>query len=418
VVDPSSGARLPGIQGVRAISATGILLFHIWVFSAPEGREFDLGIASRYVFPHLPLGVTLLFVLSGFLLYRPFAAAVMRAKRVPSLTNYLRNRALRILPAYWFILVFCGLVLHTTHVREPSLQLGVGALDDPVLLLLNATFLQSFHPTTLLTGIGPAWALTDVVVFYLALPLLVLIATAFARGASSRRGKMLAALAPAGLLLALGLSGKAVAAFVVPGGPWGATWHAVIERSFWAHADFFAFGLVVAVLRVESEDGRLRLPSWWWKGVVAALLAIAVPTAKFTTPEGFADGSLSNAGYDTLMAIVCALFLALVVLPVKERPSPLVRLLESPALVAFGVVSYSLFIWQVPLIFWMRNHGFTVGGSGGLAVNVAVLATLTFLLSALTYRYLELPALRRKSSTRPGSRVEQPASTRQAEVVP
>lgn len=38
--------------------------------------------------------------LSGFLLYRPFAAALLRARPRPDLAAYLRNRALRILPAY------------------------------------------------------------------------------------------------------------------------------------------------------------------------------------------------------------------------------------------------------------------------------------------------------------------------------
>jgi peptidoglycan/LPS O-acetylase OafA/YrhL len=399
VIDPATESRLQGIQGVRALAAGSILLLHIVYFAAPPEHELALGWFGTYLVPHLPLGVTLLFLLSAFLLYRPFAAAVMRETRVPSLRRYLLNRALRILPAYWFILLFTGLVLRTTTVLEPDGGRATGALDDPVLLVVNIAFVQSFHPSTLLTGIGPAWALADIFVFYLVLPLLVLTALGLARRASTRAGRRLAVLAPAAVLLLLGLSGKVVAAFILPGGAWEQSWHAVIERSFWAHADFFALGMAVAVLRIDSEDGILKLPPWWRKAAGLALLLVASPTAKLTTAEGYADGSPSNYAYDSLMAVVCALFLTLVVLPAQERRTALVRLLETRPLVVVGIVSYSLFLWQLPLIAWLRVHGFTGAGTQGFLANVAVAGLFTFALSVFTYRCFELPALRRKART-------------------
>jgi peptidoglycan/LPS O-acetylase OafA/YrhL len=401
-------SRLQGIQGLRALAAGSILLLHIVYFSSPPGGGFELGWFGTYLVPHLPLGLTLLFLLSAFLLYRPFAAAVMRETRVPSLRRYLLKRALRILPAYWFILLFTGLVLRTTNVLEPDGTRSVGALDDPVLLVLNLAFIQNFFPSTLLTGIGPAWALADVFVFYLVLPLLVLMAFGLAKRASTRERRRLAVLVPAAVLLLLGLSGKAVAAFVVPGGAWEQSWHAVIERSFWAHADFFALGMAVAVLRVDSEDGVLRLPTWWRKAAVAALVLVAVPTAVLTTAEGNADGSTSNYVYDSLMAIACALFLTLVVLPAQDRPTVLVRLLETRLLVVGGIVSYSVFLWQLPLIRWLSVHDFTFAETTGFVANVAVIGLLTLALSVFTYRCFEFPALRRKASIGRRSSDERP----------
>jgi peptidoglycan/LPS O-acetylase OafA/YrhL len=243
---------------VRALAAGSILLFHVWVFAAPDGEPFDLGPVSRYLFPHLPLGVTLLFVLSGFLLYRPFAAAVLREREIPSLMAYLRNRALRILPAYWVILLFTGLVLQTTQVRESSGMLGVGALDDPLLLLINVAFVQNFHPTTVLTGVGPAWALAAVVVFYVVLPLLVLVAASLAKRATTRAGRTWAALAPALLLAAVGLSGRAVAAFILPGGAWGADWHSVIERRPSSPSELVALGHRRSDVAHSPSHGRVH----------------------------------------------------------------------------------------------------------------------------------------------------------------
>jgi peptidoglycan/LPS O-acetylase OafA/YrhL len=387
----------------------------VWAFAPRDGYLVNLGPLNPLTF-QLPLGVTLFFVLSAFLLYRPFAKAVLRPRPFPNVRTYLRNRALRILPAYWFILFVTGLVLQSTYVREPDSRLGTGALDDPLLFVLNAAFLQSFQPSTIITGIGPAWSLVDEVIFYLMLPLLGLMAWRLGRRASTRQGRRLAALAPAAVLLAIGLSGKAVAGFVVPGEPWDASWHTVIERSFWAHADFFAFGMVVAVLHVEVEDGVLRPPAWVWKATAAAFVGLAMATAKFTTPEGLADGSVSNSAYDTLMAIALALFLALVVLPTPARPTILVRLLETRFFVAVGVVSYSIFLWQVPVIFWAREHGLTVAGSPGVVVNLAVLGTLVFVLSVLSYRFVEYPALIRKAKpTAAESRERRPRHPAQVE---
>jgi peptidoglycan/LPS O-acetylase OafA/YrhL len=101
--------------------------------------------------------------------------------------------------------------------------------------------------------------------------------------------------------------------------------------------------------------------------------------------------------------LAIALAFAVVVLPNAARPQPLraVRVLESRAFVAVGLASYSLFLWHYPLISWLRENGLTLGGGwGDLLINVAIVAVVAGALSALTYRYVELPALRRKRSTR------------------
>jgi peptidoglycan/LPS O-acetylase OafA/YrhL len=95
---PSSGSRLPGIEGLRAIAAGSILIFHGWRYGSLDQSPPQFGPLTS-IMPHLSLGVILFFCLSGFLLYRPFAAAVLRATPGPSIRNYLRHRVLRILPA-------------------------------------------------------------------------------------------------------------------------------------------------------------------------------------------------------------------------------------------------------------------------------------------------------------------------------
>jgi peptidoglycan/LPS O-acetylase OafA/YrhL len=391
-----SRGRLPGVEGLRGIAACAIVLHHGWLFSNPDGPSLGRGGAFGTLFSSLALGVTLFFALSGFLLYRPFAAALLRGRDLPAIGAYFRNRALRILPAYWCILLVAALVLRSASVRAPDGRLVTGALSDPVVLGQTALLLQDYRPQTLLSGIGPAWSLAVEAVFYVVLPLLALCASALAGREATRRRRVLALLSPALLLLAVGLSGKYVAGAVVastPGAGWEADWHSVIERSFWAQADLFSFGMAAAVLHVQVEDGRLRLPPWWRAAALVLAAVLFLPAAK-----SMGSGQLSYLPQNTVIALSAALLLAAVVVRRPGEALPwTARLLEARVFVATGLISYSLFLWNEPLIRWMESHGWTSPGWGGLAVTLLILSVLTAVLSVLTYRFVEVPALRRKS---------------------
>jgi peptidoglycan/LPS O-acetylase OafA/YrhL len=414
-VRPSSGSRLPGIEGLRAIAACSILVYHTWLYSPPGSGSANLGRLDPYV-PGLTYGVILFFTLSGFLLYRPFVAAILRGRPLPDLRRYLRNRALRILPAYWFILLFCAVVLGSVLFWDASGNLANGRLLDASRMARAAFFVQGYSPSTLLVGIGPAWSLAVEVVFYCALPLLALLAFALARRRPNRAGRRWAALVPPALVLVLGLTGKLAGHYLVPPAApfddWGQNWHSVVVRSFWCQADLFAFGMTLAVLRVDSEDGLLRLPRWWRKAALIGALAAYAVVAK--TPDG---QQLSYSPRNTLVAAACAVVLALVVLPAgRAADSAFVRVLETRPFVAAGVVSYSIFLWHEPLIRWIDAHDFTLAGRGGLLVNLLAAAAITGVASGLTYRFVEAPALRLKF--RRGVATQEPVPAAQVEAAP
>jgi peptidoglycan/LPS O-acetylase OafA/YrhL len=400
-VRPSFGSRLPGIEGMRAIAASSILVYHVWLFSAPDGSRADVG-PLDFVLQDFAFGVTLFFTLSGFLLYRPYVASLLRSSPLPSAAGYFRNRALRIVPAYLVILFLVSYAFRSARVRDSTGQLHNGDSLSLGQFLKSAFFVYDYFPSSVLIGIGPAWSLAVEVVFYFVLPLLALAAWLLARGRASRSARRWAALAPALVMLVLGLSGKASAVFLVPPvhpyAGWSADWHSVLERSFLCQADLFAFGMALAVLRIDWEDGLLRLPRHSRTLATALALAGYLVTAKAT----YLDEPLSYSPYNTLMALTCTLVLALVVLPPRDaaRPPLLLRLLETRLLIAVGLISYSLFLWHEPLTLLVQERGLTVGGAAGFFVNLAVVAALAGLLSILTYRFVEAPALRLKSRTR------------------
>jgi peptidoglycan/LPS O-acetylase OafA/YrhL len=373
----------------------------------------NLGLLSRFALRHLPAGVLLFFTLSGFLLYRPLAASVLRQAPRPSVRRYLRNRALRIFPAYLLVLLVVGILLPAALTGRGSSGSPLGRLvGDPGVLLANAFLLQNYFLASMDTGIGPAWSLAVELVFYLVLPLLGWVAAACARAAHTPRSRTGAALVPVAVVIAIGLSGSLVAMDVVP--PGSGAWHRGVVRSFWYHADLFALGMALAVARVNLEDGRLRLPTWWRTAAAAGLVMVTLVTV-LLTDRGRIQQYQGALVYETLVIVACALLLALVVLSVtaSARPPALVRLLETRVFVAVGLASYSLFLWHEPVVRWLQQHRWTVGGSGGFWVNLVVLGVVSGVLSGLTYRFVERPALSRKTGRPPPG---PPASATQAQA--
>jgi peptidoglycan/LPS O-acetylase OafA/YrhL len=369
--------RLKGIEGVRALAAAAVVVYHVWLYSSPSGPPFSLGYVADQICSNLFVGVTLFFVLSGFLLYKPYVAAVLGDRPAPDWRHYLSNRALRILPAYWAVLLVVAFVL------RPSLA------AHPLQLLANGAFFQNYVPSYMPAsngglGIVPAWSLANEVIFYLLLPLLGAGALLLRR---SGRRPLAAVFVPPTLLLVAGVvSTLAVGpakkdAFVL-------VWRA----SFLPHAGWFAVGMVLAVLRVLWEQQRLTVPRAWPYVAVAATAIVVLPSFKL-----YANGTIDQLEYEQLLAVGCALLLSVVVLPQERSRS--VAMLSSPAFTAVGLASYSLFLWHDPLVRSFRDAGWTVGGGwGAFAANLLLVGAVAGVASAVTYRFVEKPALARKRS--------------------
>ena len=101
-------------------------------------------------------GVAIFFLISGFLLYRPFLAA-RRSGRTLRLRDFYRRRALRIVPAYWVALTLFIVFGFVSGVTAHNWWIFYG-------------FAQIYSLGTIGHGIGVAWTLCIEVTFYAALP--------------------------------------------------------------------------------------------------------------------------------------------------------------------------------------------------------------------------------------------------------
>jgi peptidoglycan/LPS O-acetylase OafA/YrhL len=399
---PRSTSRIAGVEGLRAIAAGAVLVLHLWWVPITAGVDASKAWGWPGVFmAPLNEGVPMFFVLSGFLLWRPMASAVLQAGELPSIRRYARNRALRVLPAYWVVLLCSALILESARLTPATTQAVDGAIRSPGLLLQDALLVQNLRPSTMSSGLSPAWSLAVEVVFYALLPLLALCSVGLVRRRTSRARRSAAVLAPAIALLVVGVLGKLLTTLVVPGpeAVFVATWHSVLDSSFLTHADLFAFGMVVAVLRVEHEAGRFALSRSVLPLVDCVLAVFAVPFLIV----GF--WAIPRYVFDPLIALLCALLLARIVLaPAGRRPSRLVRMLDSRPFAGLGLISYSVFLWNYPVAVFLTRHGLLSrpDNASSVALNLAIGVPIVLALSTATYLLVERPALRlRRPARRP-----------------
>ncbi len=104
--------------------------------------------------------MSVFFLISGFLLYRPFAVSHLTGRPGPNVRRFWQRRLLRIVPAYWVALTLLAYVFHWVTMG-PGWQ-GV---------VSQYLFLQIYLPNQIFFGITQAWSLCTEMSFYLFLPL-------------------------------------------------------------------------------------------------------------------------------------------------------------------------------------------------------------------------------------------------------
>ena len=148
--------RLAHIEGLRAVAAVTVVATHIALISGFTSANRLGPLTAR-----LNVGVALFFVLSAYLLYRPWVEARLNGSRDPDVRRYAVRRFLRIFPAYLVALVVLGLLL-------PDEAPGVFGGDWWAYFGL----LQVYFERTDVGGLGVTWSLATELAFYITLPLL------------------------------------------------------------------------------------------------------------------------------------------------------------------------------------------------------------------------------------------------------
>ncbi|MDP1592713.1 MAG: acyltransferase [Gallionella sp.] len=392
--DTTSGQIMPGIDGLRALAVAMVVIFHIHGFGAdsPEVRLFGmLNLNPWLTTGHL--GVDLFFALSGFLLMIPWAKNIHAGLPTPPLRSYFQRRFYRIAPAYYaqlaiLFLVLAPIALTTWHAFSP---LGI------VTVFTHFTFTHYLFPLTSAgLGInGALWTLTVEVCFYLVLPFIA----RFFVGEKALFSLLIALLvAETWKYLSFHELYDVLVWLVTTMIPQMASYRydPIVMKMFLAHqfpaqVFNFAIGMYLAGLFCQiSSDSKRRLQGPVGSFLVVFLLAVFAFQA---WSVGRIDVWQSGWIYVWFISVslVCAglIFFASFSNAFSEK------VLGAHPLRLLGIISYSVYLWHFPVIYfaknyWMPDH---LIGIGKFYYLMALCIPLTLLIGYFSYRYIELPFL-------------------------
>ena len=360
----------PALDGLRAVAVLAVVVFHLGLL--PGGY----------------LGVDVFFVLSGFLITSLLISEWDKRNGRISFRDFYARRILRLFPALGCVIVAASALAVLAEVARgaaaaPYAHATLGAV--PWVILFTGNIRDILHPGPFMMGpLNQTWSLAVEEQFYLFWPALFVLLMRRRLGRSR---------------LALSLAVIAVAEMVYRA---VMTHHGYgqgrISYGTDTHSDGLLIGCALAfwlASRRSSQQGQMAgklVNGVTWLGVIV-LVGL------------FMLGQQAGAWVEVSAAVVAS-GVVVAGLTLGGGPASLNRFLSSRSAVLIGRRSYGLYLWHwvilaiAEVLFSLYGGGLHPAGPGEQRIVAAlpfgVVIAVSFLAAELSYRYVELPALRVK----------------------
>jgi peptidoglycan/LPS O-acetylase OafA/YrhL len=328
----SSHPYRPDIDGLRAVAVLFVLIFHAFPERLPGGF----------------IGVDIFFVISGFLI-----TGIIRDQRAEgrfSLANFYERRIRRIFPALVLVLASTFVAGWFLFLPTEFAELGTNTIAGAAFFANVALLLQSgyFDIEASKKPLLHLWSLGIEEQFYIAWPLLLMLASRFRNGV-------------VWMIAAVGVASFALNLFLIAHHP-EATFYLPFTRA-WE----LLSGAFLAYTRLEWR--KLREIT-----ALLGLVLISVAAFKLTAKAEFPGwrAALPVAGTALLIA----------------SPGSFLNytFLENSLLVRIGLISYPLYLWHWPLLVFAPKAIYNLNDT-----KRAIILAACFGLAWATYRFVEKP---------------------------
>ncbi|MGH2487030.1 MAG: acyltransferase family protein [Ktedonobacterales bacterium] len=393
----TSPGDIRSLDGLRAVAALSVLTFH--AIQLTHDHLLLAGADFSFLAFYLQTGVHLFFILSGFLLFMPYARAMLDARPLPSARRFYQRRALRILPAYWVCLAILVLVALPSY-------LSIFGLKD-ILFHLALVHDDSYYFSR---GIeGPFWTLAVEAQFYLILPLVALGISRIV-GASRSVARLVTGLLAFIALALVARYGDAIVQgrhLTMAPSALATAMSVFLRVTLGAQGKFldvFGVGMLCGVLYVAAERGQ------WMRRTATRMLGVACFIAGLGAIVGLAaleyHKEIAVPAYflvvnrRDILTLVGPLLVgcgyALVVLGVLWSGRAIRGVFEGRVIVFVGLISYSLYLWQEPLLRLCTPALTSVSAHWRIGISLLAGLLMTVPVAYLSYQFVERPFLRRR----------------------
>ena len=356
--------RVASLTGIRAVAALLVVGTHA-AYTTGKYIEGYFGLfCSR-----MEIGVPIFFVLSGYLLFRPWVKSSATGGPEPSVRRYAWHRVRRIMPAYVVTVLFAYVLYHFRAAAPNPGHTWVG-------LLRNLTLTQIYTSNYLLhgylhQGLTQMWSLAVEAAFYVVLPLLAYVLVVVLCRRQWRPLRLMVGLLCLAALTPIWIVIVHTTHFLPDGAKlWLPTYLA-----------WFIGGMMLAALQAMGVRAYAMacLPV-----AVVCYLIVSTPIAgaPTTSPAGLGE-ALAKAGFYAVIAALAVAPLAL-----SDR-GWYARFLASRPMVFLGEISYEIFLihlitMELVMVEVLRFHIYT--GSMALLFIGTLIATVpaAWLLHRLT----------------------------------
>ncbi len=359
----NSKSNIAVLDGIRAIACLSVISYHIDRFTMlSHVWSFSIGPLISSVAMGGWSGVTLFFVLSGFLLFLPYAKALLFEagdNTWPSIRTFYLRRALRILPGYYVSLFLLIILTQPQYLQADHL---------PQLGLFLTLFMDASHSIYQQID-GPFWTLAVEWQYYLLLPFLALGFRWIVQRGSPRR-RLVLLIGCLFLMILWGVTTRYWGRYFTYYHPEakGPMPQPIFNIALFflygtdgKYLEDFAVGMLVSSLFIYAQraylENKLRLnlsrvSMWLWGVGLLWLLFIASWSA--FPPLRVVDPYIG--AHNWLVEISLAVGFGLCLTGILFGPSGLQQLFSWSALRRVGFMSYSLYIWHIPILLWFMSY--------------------------------------------------------------
>ncbi|MEG2701842.1 MAG: acyltransferase [Clostridia bacterium] len=375
------------LHGFRALMVLFVANFHFWQqgwlpqYFTVLGVQIDADFFTRASY----LFVDGMMLLSGFLLYLPYARHRAEGTPEPLARRFYVNRLIRILPSYLFSVLTCLLLFALPQGQYASA--GARNLDVLTHLTFTFTFFRNCYQFTPINGV--LWTIAIEMQFYLVFPLL-------ARAARKHLTLTLVLMALAGI------GYRAFVSLRVPD-------TAMYINQLPSFLDVYALGMLGAVAYCGLQKQLADMGRVERRCVSAAALVVFALSLPCLLALLGAQSTASLAGQEALrlsqlrLRLPLALTLLACMLAAAHMPALIRKLLDNRLMRFLSTISFNFYIWHQFLAVRMARSWFSTDAlhaDHGLQCAYTLLCWSVSIVVAMLATYgIEKPAARLANRT-------------------